>query len=421
MRGDERGRVTPIYHYGWNIVGACVLAQMGALGLAINCLTLFLTGWSAEFGVPVSTLSFAVLTFTLATAALAPFLGILVDRFSTRWIVTGALAGMVVFHVAVSQATSAWQIILLYSLLLPVTLSLAASLPCQALVSRWFRRKRGLALGITAFGIAAAGAVLPPLIAILLPEWGWRGVWLLFAGFVGVIIIPIVFLVIRDRPGPGDDPFDYLAAPNDSDPVAETDTPLGSRDILGRRNFWIILGAFIPVQAVSMVFFIALGPLVARYGVTPQETGILLSIAGVAALVGKLGAGLMADRYGNRTPTVLLALLALAGIVLLSIETANFAALSLAVILGGMSGGIWTMAGSLLASEFGPHSFGRAYGLLVTATPVGSFMPVLVQKIFEMTGSYVPGLAAVGLLCVLGLFSAMMLPRQKHLSATASR
>ena len=73
--------------------------------------------------------------------------------------------GIAVFCLLMSMVTAAWQIWVLYGCIFPVSLTLATSVTANAVVSRWFVRRLGLALGITAFGVGISGAVLPPIIA----------------------------------------------------------------------------------------------------------------------------------------------------------------------------------------------------------------------------------------------------------------
>src|SRR5690606_8151183 len=100
--------------------------------------------------------------------------------------------------------THTWQLIVLYALPLPLLISFASAVPAQALVSRWFVKRAGLAMGLTAFGASAGGILAPPLVVTLLPQVGWRETWWLGAAVIGLLALPAIVLAVRDRPGPQD-------------------------------------------------------------------------------------------------------------------------------------------------------------------------------------------------------------------------
>lgn len=412
------GRRRPSYYHGWNIVAICVLAQIAGLGLTLNCLSLFLHGWTDEFKVPISTLALGVTLFSLGAAITAPFIGHIVDRYPAKPIFAFSLVGLVVFHAAMTFVTAGWQIVALYALMLPFAIGLSASIPSQALVSRWFVRRVGLAMGLTAFGLAFSGVVFPPIIVAVLPELGWRGVWLAYAGIIAVLILPAALLVIRDRPA-ADDPFGYIVPHADAHAHKAN---LTVADIFRRRNFWVIVGVFVPIQCVSMTLYINLAPIVLSYGFTEAMAGGLLSLMSASALVAKLASGIAADRFGNRIPLILTALASTIGLAIVMLSGHHGLILSAGMIFVGISGGIWTLVASATAAEFGAAGFGRAFGMVCAFSPIGSLAPPIVAKLQETTGSYLYGLGGFTLLAVIGTIVAAMLrerPRTDHAPAGA--
>jgi MFS family permease len=403
------------WYHGWNIVTVCILSQVAALGLTLNCLSLFLHGWSVEFHTPISTLALSVTLFSLGSAVVSPFIGVFADKYSARWLFGGALAALALFHVAIGFLGAGWQIVALYAVILPLAVGLSASITSQAAVSRWFVRKVGLAMGLTAFGLALAGVVLPPIIVALLPAFGWRGVWWLGAAVIGLIILPLVFFTMRDRPTL-EEGAHYVGAPAEIHKVVK----LTAKEIFSRRNFWVAIGVFLSVQLMSMGVTINLAPIVLSHGFPQSTAGGLISLLSISALVAKLGVGMLADRIGNKIPLVLMALVSAAGAGLLAMATDSLPMLSIAFVFIGLSGGIWTLLASATAAEFGAQGFGRAFGLICAFTPIGSLAPPLVAKIEEVTGSYAPGLLGLAVLSLAGAGLAVMLKeRRGHRPAAA--
>ncbi len=224
------------WYYGWTIVAVCVLCQFAVNALTYSTYTLYLQDWSRDFHVPVSALQLAMLGMMMVVAAACPIVGIFVDRFSTKYILVCGLVGMALFYVAVSLAARSWQLIALYSLLAPIPFSLANSIPVNALISRWFTRRLGLALGLSAFGLGLAGVLLPPLVAAILPVLGWRMIWCAGAVVLLIVILPLIILVIRQSPTAREG-LHYVAADARMVPEQGSQPPVRLRDILRRLNF----------------------------------------------------------------------------------------------------------------------------------------------------------------------------------------
>src|ERR1700731_4923799 len=188
------------WYHGWNIVAVCVLSQVAANGLTYNAYSLFLRDWSQELHAPVSQLQLPIAGMALVAALISPMVGVLADKYPARRLLGWGLLGMALFYVAISTVTATWQIAALYAALAPLALCLSTAVTANALISRWFVRRLGLALGLSAFGIGMAGVLLPPSVSAALPTVGWRMIWRVGGLLIAFIILPLVVFVIRDRP-----------------------------------------------------------------------------------------------------------------------------------------------------------------------------------------------------------------------------
>ncbi|MET0360274.1 MAG: MFS transporter [Sphingobium sp.] len=397
------------WYHGWNIVATCVMCTAFALALTMNCFSLFLPGWTKEFGVPVSSIALSITLFSLGTALLSVFIGICADRYPARWLFGGGLVVLAAAHLLVALSQAVWQIIAIYVVLMPVALGFTSSIPSQSLVSRWFARRVGLAMGLTAFGLAIAGVLCPPIIVQLLPIVGWRALWGGMAVLILVVGLPIAMLVLRDHPN-ADDPFGYVTPVQPGDGTMKAMAlPLSA--ILRRRNFWVIIGAFSAVQFVAMTIAINITPIITSYGGSQLEAGLFLSIYSVSALASKLGSGWLADRIGNRIPLVLTTVGSASGALLLSLANTNPLFLAGTAVVAGFSAAIWTLLASSILAEFGPASFGKAFGLACAGSPIGTFAPPVVARVQELTGSYATALLVLGGLALLAALSVLLIYR----------
>ena len=401
-------RVTPRskgWYYGWNIIAVFVLEQISANGLPVNAFSLFLRRWSIDLHATISSLQLAMLCLATMTALVAPFIGTLADRLQARWLIGCGVLGMAAFCFAVSFVTAAWQLLVLYGAVLPVTLALSTSIVTTAVVSRWFVRRSGVAFGLAAFGVGMAGVLTPPLIAAAMPLMGWRGIWRIAAVLLSVVIAPLVMIVLRDRPTEREG-FHYLqgdvahgASVHGSDERARGD--LRWREVLRHRNYWLLVAVFVPLLATYGGCAYNLGPIVAQRGFGTQTAGLLLSVFSFTHVIATLLMGLASDRFGNRLPLACLAVIATAGAVLLGIGH-TFMATLIAVALIGLAGGLWPLVTTAVAREFGSANAGLAFGMLLVFLPIQAFSSFVIARTEEITGSYALGFVSYAVLVFVG-------------------
>lgn len=398
MPSDAPRRLLPSWYHGWNIVGLCVLVQIAGLGITLNCFSLFLHDWTSEFGLPVSDFAFGITVFSVGCAICAPFAGRVAERYPAKWLLAVMLVLLAAFHVILSFVETGWAIVWLYSLLLPIAITFSSGIPSQTIVSRWFIHRVGLAMGLTAFGLAVAGVLFPSIIVWLLPTLGWRVIWRIFAGIILLVILPLVLIFMRDRPT-AEEGTVYLSGQGSHAEISK----LTVRQVFSRRNFWVAVFVFVPIQCASISMTVNLAPIVTSYGFSAKVAGLMIAVLSISALSAKLVAGVAADRFGNRVPMILTALLCASGLAALINSSGNLPLLFAAFVLIGLSAGVWTLLASATAAEFGREGFGRAFGLICMFPPVASLAPPMVARLAEISGSYSLGLS---ILCGLALFGA---------------
>jgi MFS family permease len=414
------------WYHGWNIVAVCIIAQAVANGLPINAFSLFLTDWAKDLHTQISSLQLAMASLGLVSALLSPFVGALADKFPARWMMGGGITGIALFYIGVSLVTASWQLLVLYAFVLPTSVAFGTSLPGNACISRWFVRRLGLALGIAAFGLGAAGVILPPIVAAVMPELGWRMVWRIGGLAIALIIVPLILLVVRDRPS-GRDGLDYLTA-DGSAPVPHTHghgvataaaSTLRSRDVLTNRTFWLLIGSYIPMMALYGVFLQNMGPIAASRGLSTQNAGTLLSALALTQVISTLIAGLLSDRFGNRLPLVGMGVATAAGSLIVAYGS-GMAMMTFGMLLVGFSGGLWPLLAAAAAREFGASGMGRAFGHLMLFLPVMVLVPFAVAKTYERTGSYTPSVITLSVICFAGAFASMLFMRERDRGAATA-
>lgn len=346
------------------------------------------------------------------TALLSPFFGILVDRYGSRrvalpGIVTTALAiaGFYFVNGSAVQWFAFWVIYAVISISVKTTVWTAA-------VAGVFKAGQGLALGITLCGSAASQAILPPLTHWLIEEFGWRMayVWLGFGWGAVALIVSWLFLY---------DAHDRKVAAIPKGEAATAAKPKRERpDFPGLTiaeawrdgALWRISITTVVIMMLTVGLSIHQIPILHEAGVSRGDAALLASMAGIAAIVGKLITGFLLDRYSpNWVAGLTLAATALAfGLLIDGVHSP--ALIIFAMLVNGYTQGTKVQVVSYLTARYaGMRNFGTIFGFMNSVLAFGSGAgPVLAGLVYDMSDDY--GLfliaGAVGsVLCGLVLFT----------------
>jgi MFS family permease len=186
--------------YGWWIVAVSFATQAFAVGFTTYAFGLFQKPVAAEFDASFGEVGLGMTLMGVAIAAFSPFLGRALDRRSIRGIMVLGAALMAGGFALMSVAPSLWLLGLLFGCAVGLGMLALGPNGSTKVVANWFVRRRGQALGICAAGTSAGGFLAPPLIAVAIESFGWRGALGCLALAVAVFAIPMVWLVIVDRP-----------------------------------------------------------------------------------------------------------------------------------------------------------------------------------------------------------------------------
>jgi len=398
-------RSKTLWYHGWNIVAVCVVMQTAALGVMANCFSFFLKDWSREFAMPISTFALAITLFSIPASLTAPLCGWMVSRFPIRNVLMAGMLGVIGAHALIGFATSGWHVIAVYALLLPLAVSMVGGVPTQTLISRWFVRRRGFAFSLGALGLVAAGVIFPPLVVWMLSAFGWRATWWIFAAIYFVLVLSLIMLFVRERPDSEEGRF-YVGAEIHTQQDAHR-TPLSLREILLRRNFVLTVTAFVPVLLVNTALSVNFAPLMESRGLTSGAAAALIVMFNSAAAAGKLLAGTLSDRCGNRLPLVVLSAATTLGALGLTFLS-GAAPTAIAIMMVGLGQGLWVLVASCMAMEFGSVDFPRAYGLASASSVLITLAAPVLALIAERSGAYTPGLLGLGVLCLVSVGASLL-------------
>lgn len=374
--------------YGWYIVGGVFTTQFFVVGFMTYCFGLFVLPLQEEFDASRSDVNLAMTAVTLGGLVLSPICGWLVDRYSTRWLMS---AGAVIFAGGLYAMASSQQIIhfiVLFGVSVSLGNLLLGPLTGSTTISRWFSANRGKALGIAAVGTSVGGIVLPELMGEWINSQGWREALRTLAIIVLVALLPYLLIVIRATPEEKGLAPDGIAI-DPSAPGAAPLPELNIKMIFKHRGFWCIaicLGLLFSAYSSLMANMVAYA---IGVGIDSDAAARLIMVIAGAGLVGKILFGMAADKINLKLGLWIAIGLVVIGLLILITEPDYPMMVVAALSIGLAAGGMLPVWGAMLAVIFGVASYGRVMGLM---NPVITLfvMPgyFLTGYIFDQTGTY---------------------------------
>lgn len=366
---------------------ACI-AQNAATGLTFGSVGLLIEPLSQQLQGGRSEISLAISLIILMMGLLGPLVGRLVDRWSLRGtMLIGAALGAAGFYLA-SRVTSTEGFLATYGVLVGISFALVGVLPSNKMVALWFPHSVGRASAIVNMPLGIA--LLPPLFAVVLRDFGWRALLEIFA-LVYVALFGLLLLVRKP-------PQSTV-----TNATVDGDAPVDVAPFLTRK-FWLLSGVVGLLTTSGIVSSTHVVPFAQSVAIAPTQAALLLSISGIFSV---LGAGLYGWLCDRRTPLFALGLIAISNTLFwLALTTQReFAVIALLVAALGLGGGgLMPTLAALLGRTFPARQFGSAMGQLNFATLPFTFAAApLIGLGFDWLGNYRGAFLLEALFCGLAL------------------
>ena len=375
--------------YGWLIVLVVALTQGILIGMVNYSYGILIVPLEEEFDSSRLSLMMGITVASLISGLISPIVGAFLDKLPMRRLMTVGSLLLGFGYIALSFITAIWQVSVIFGLFVSVAMALLGPLTGSTIISRWFKKQRGRALGFAAMGTSVAGFFLPVQVQLLIGEYGWRLTFLILGCLIILITVPPVLLWIKDKPtDKGMFPDGEAAVPIRQQAV--TFSHYGTtREILSEPAFWYIGFSIGILFSVFGAMTTNLAPYAIGFGIEKINAARLLSIIAVCAFIGKLIFGYAADFM-----SIKVALWIAQGAVAVSFigfsVTSSFEQIQLATALAGLAGGgLIPLWGALIGNVFGTVDYGRVMGLMrLLILPIISIGHPIAGYLFDQTGSY---------------------------------
>jgi len=402
--------------YGWHIVAGAFIILFFNSGARYAFGVMF-KPMIEEFGWSRGSVSLVFFVNMIVFALALLINGRLYDRYGPKWVIVVSTLFISSGFALTSTIQSIGQFFLSYGVLAAIGVAGTAVPLIATITSRWFEKRRGLAISLALSGNSLGHFALVPLFSLFILSFGWRALYLSIGIIMLIVNLPIAFLVIRGDPhhlglkplGEGEDRFGNRELQRN--PFSPNDNQdFGLKQAMKTRSYWLFVVIMFICGGGDYFATTHLIPMATDYGVSSQTAGNMLGWYGLMSLAGILVAGPAADRFGNKAPIVLTFVLRFF-LCLLALQYKTLHSLYLFALLFGFTHLITApLTPMLIGKLYGVRSIGLLTGFVNTIHFLGGgFWAYLAGVIFDETGSYqlafllLAAMAAVAALCSLGI------------------
>jgi MFS family permease len=393
--------ITPQGAGRFQVTATSFLALFSIVGLALYGLPFYYDFMVRDFGWSRTQVTSGNAVSKLIIGPLFGFIaGWAVDKFGPKKLMIAGIlmAGGALIGLGRMSSLSMFYLFYIFNALGYVC---GGPLPNQVLLSQWFAKSRGKAMGIAYLGIGIGGAVVPLLSNWLVPRLGWHGALQALGILIIVIALPMAIRVKQPK----------TIAPKKA--VA----PVPVAPVLRSKYFYLLaLGSMCSIGAIGgtnqhLKLFLTID-----HGFTQGDAARVASMVLAFSLVGRLLMGWLADRIPKKYVMLLIYFLVAASISLLFASSSPVALYLFAIVFGISLGGDYMIIPLMGAELFGVKVLGRLMGIVLTADGVAEAVcPMLVASLRERTGTYSAGF---GVLVAMGAVGAVAVTFLKRGPAT---
>ena len=409
----------PLFYYGYWIVGVALMAQFVSVGLQTLVGGVFLKPMTEELDWTRTEFTYAQTVGHFLMAFVGFFIGVYVDRYGGRgmMVIGVTIAGVALFMVG--AITELWQWVLLRGVLFTVGAALMGGLVVNVTLSKWWVEKRGQMIGFAAIGASLAGMLMPPLMTVVVDEFGWRTGWRVLAVGAWLLVYPAAMLMRRQ-------PEDHGLHP-DGNSDEEVRAGAGAAAAAELANSFT-RGEALRTPALYLIVFayglsgIALGAVILQTIPFLTDEGFDRSTAAGALVLYSIPSGfskpvwgLMIDRVTPRYLASLSFMFTAVSVILMVVgaSAGSVQILTVAYLLFGLAvGGTVPVQEVIWASYFGRAHLGAVRGVAMPfALVLGAGGPLAVSLYFDVVGDYYGAFYALSAFSVLGAL-VMLLARK---------
>ena len=405
--------------YGWILLGALWFIFAFNLGFPAYGGPWLNTAMGGEYGFSRETLGLITSFYIIMSGLPGPVVAMSVNRFgSRRTLIAGGLMIVAGAVYMATLASSGVEVYIAFGLVIGGGVCTGAAIASQTALSRWFVRRRAMAMSILYSSGAIAGLLANQFILpwVTNERQSWRSGWWLIACLSGIAVL-LALLVVREKPEDvgqlpdGEGPA-VIGAPVRARPGYITTTPWEFRDAVRRPAYWIIVASLFGGSG-GYTLFLAHGIVhLQDLGHPPNVAfGVIGTLAG-AGLLAKAVLIAFGDRLDPRWIWAGFMVFFGAGLVLfVNPQTALEVTIAAGCVGIGFGGGVVCLM-TVLGNYFGLKAFALLSGIAIALnTTLSALAPYIAGYLFDHGYGYDGACYFLAGWCFVGAVALFLLRR----------
>ncbi len=281
--------------YGWNIAWALLVVLSFSSGLSFYNHAIILDALASRPNFSVQSASFAITLFFLSAGFCGLYVARLLERYDVRYCITGGAILSCVALVLLRYVQEVWQLYVVYAIF-GMGFCGSGLLPATTLITRWFVRRRSVALSIASTGLSLGGVILTPICAALVENISLKNAGPIMGLMYVLGVIPVLWLWVRPSPeAMGLEPDGAAPLPAGQKNSALTQGAVWA-EAKKQRLFWGMAIAYVFLMLAQV------GSIAHQYGLaketlTEAQTAAALAILPIASIIGRLIGGWLLQSY----------------------------------------------------------------------------------------------------------------------------
>ena len=405
--------------FGWKIVALAFFLDFCAVGYSFQSFPVVVLELSKEFSLSRFLATLPIPLFMIMSSLFMPYVGKFLDKGEIRSIlITGALVyGLSL--ISLYFVFSYISFMLIFTLPMALGVTMMGNISVSKLISLWFRKYTGRALGIASVGVSFGGFIFPNLTSFLLGDLGltWREAYLLFGILIILINVPVVYLFVVNKPSDINQVPDGEEITDNSEDASGIDWTI--QDLLKDRNFWILSLVF-AIQFCSMmgilshITFFSEGA-----GWSPAWGAFIFSMYAWPAMFSKVFFGWLVENKIDARLAVSVAILIQAIATLLMVFVESPEQMVVLVMIFGFGGGSALPLSNILFNQaYTNKSFGKARGAAQPFISIFQISGTLVAaRMFDVYGNYELAFLTLGFILIVPIIAIWFMKKESKLAS----
>ncbi len=398
--------------YGWWIVFACFCTFGFSVGIPYYNAPFFFDYYKRDFGWPTHDVTLGFPLAALLTLWVGP---ILIPRFSQRKLIVAGTGLTFLAFLGFSKMTGSLAVYYALYFLYTVGYLLSGPIPHQVIISHWFKKNRGTAMGIVYVGVGVFGAIGTQMVKWLTNTYSYRTA-LLAIGVLMFLAWPIALFILKDRPEQMG-----LYPDGASTPPAQSAVEARSLSYLTKQGtFWLLLlGSICSIGAIGSINFHMKLVFKDQGFVDQTNLNNVWSTAQfwilISSIAGRLLIGKLSDMFPMKYVMTATYFVVAGAIPLLFTVKPGDTLMTyvFAVIFGFAMGADYMLIPLMAAKQFGVNSLARAMAVILPVNTIGqTWIPQGVSYLRENFGNYTAAMAVVLAIAMIGAIAIALLPKE---------